>query len=257
MNAKESNAIIITGASRGIGAATAQLAAAQGFSAAVNYKSGRSEALEVVRSIRERGGKAVAIQADVAKEQDILRLFAEAERELGAIRGLVNNAAVTGGFARVEAVSSPALEHLFAVNVTGAILCAREAVKRMSTRHGGQGGAIVNISSLAARTGSPGEWVHYAASKGAIDTFTLGLAREVANQGIRVNAVAPGLVETGVSCCQRRARQAGETEVDNSDGTPRKTRGSRRGRGVAAVTGNFVCDGVNPGSGGRKMNSLE
>lgn len=198
MNAKESNAIIITGASRGIGAATAQLAAAQGFSAAVNYKSGRSEALEVVRSIRERGGKAVAIQADVAKEQDILRLFAEAERELGAIRGLVNNAAVTGGFARVEAVSSPALEHLFAVNVTGAILCAREAVKRMSTRHGGQGGAIVNISSLAARTGSPGEWVHYAASKGAIDTFTLGLAREVANEGIRVNAVAPGLVETGI-----------------------------------------------------------
>ncbi len=198
MNAKESNAIIITGASRGIGAATAQLAAAQGFSAAVNYKSGRSEALEVVRSIRERGGKAVAIQADVAKEQDILRLFAEAERELGAIRGLVNNAAVTGGFARVEAVSSQALEHLFAVNVTGAILCAREAVKRMSTRHGGQGGAIVNISSLAARTGSPGEWVHYAASKGAIDTFTLGLAREVANEGIRVNAVAPGLVETGI-----------------------------------------------------------
>ena len=198
MNAKQANTVIITGASRGIGAATARLAAAHGFSVAVNYASGRSEALEVVRSIGERGGKAAAIQADLAKEQDILRLFAEAERELGAVRGLVNNAAVTGGFARLEAVSSPALEQLFAVNVIGAILCAREAVKRMSTRHGGQGGAIVNISSLAARTGSPGEWVHYAASKGAIDSFTIGLAREVATEGIRVNAVAPGLVETGI-----------------------------------------------------------
>jgi NAD(P)-dependent dehydrogenase (short-subunit alcohol dehydrogenase family) len=198
MNAKQANTVIITGASRGIGTATARLAAVHGFSVAVNYASGRSEALEVVRSIGERGGKAVAIQADIAKEQDILRLFAEAERELGAIRGLVNNAAVTGGFARVEAVSSQALEQLFAVNVTGAMLCAREAVKRMSTRHGGQGGAIVNVSSLAARTGSPGEWVHYAASKGAIDSFTIGLAREVATEGIRVNAVAPGLVETGI-----------------------------------------------------------
>lgn len=198
MNAKQANTVIITGASRGIGAATARLAAAHGFSVVVNYASGRSEALEVVRRIGEQGGKAVAIQADVAKEQDILRLFAEAERELGAVHGLVNNAAVTGGFSRVEDVSAQALEQLFAVNVTGAILCAREAVKRMSTRHGGQGGAIVNISSLAARTGSPGEWVHYAASKGAIDSFTMGLAREVATEEIRVNAVAPGLVETGI-----------------------------------------------------------
>jgi NAD(P)-dependent dehydrogenase (short-subunit alcohol dehydrogenase family) len=198
MNAKEANTVIITGASRGIGAATAQLAAAHGFSVAVNYKSGHSEALEVVRSIGERGGKAAAIQADIGREADILRLFAEAERELGALRGLVNNAGVTGGFARLEAVSAEALERMLAVNVTGAILCAREAIKRMSTRRGGLGGAIVNISSLAARTGSPGEWVHYAASKGAIDTFTLGLAREVATEGIRVNAVAPGLVETGI-----------------------------------------------------------
>jgi NAD(P)-dependent dehydrogenase (short-subunit alcohol dehydrogenase family) len=198
MNAKEANTVIITGASRGIGAATAQLAAAHGFSVAVNYESGHSEALEVVHSIGERGGRAAAIQADVGLEADILRLFAEAERELGPIRGLVNNAGVTGGFARVEAVSAEALERMLAVNVTGAMLCAREAVKRMSTRHGRQGGAIVNISSLAARTGSPGEWVHYAASKGAIDTFTLGLAREVATEGIRVNAVAPGLVETGI-----------------------------------------------------------
>jgi NAD(P)-dependent dehydrogenase (short-subunit alcohol dehydrogenase family) len=198
MNAKEASTVIITGASRGIGAATAELAAAHGFSVVVNYDSGRSEALEVVRSISERGGKAAALQADIGREADILRLFAEAERELGPVRGLVNNAGVSGGFARVEAASAEALERMLAVKVTGAILCAREAVKRMSTRHGGQGGAIVNISSLAARTGSPGEWVHYAASKGAIDTFTLGLAREVATEGIRVNAVAPGLVETGI-----------------------------------------------------------
>jgi NAD(P)-dependent dehydrogenase (short-subunit alcohol dehydrogenase family) len=198
MNANQANTVIITGASRGIGAATARLAAAHGFSVAVNYASGRSEAVDVVRSIGERGGRAAAIQADIAREADILRMFAEAERELGPVCGLVNNAGVTGGFARVEAISAEALKRLLAVNVTGAILCAREAVKRMSTRQGGQGGAIVNISSLAARTGSPGEWVHYAASKGAIDTFTLGLAREVATEGIRVNAVAPGLVETGI-----------------------------------------------------------
>ena len=198
MDLGESNTVIITGASRGIGAASARLAAARGFSVAVNYATGASEAAEVVRSIRGQGGKAAAIQADIAREADVVRLFADAERQLGSIRGLVNNAGVTGGFARIEAVPADALERLFAVNVTGAILCAREAVKRMSTRHGGQGGVIVNISSLAARTGSAGEWVHYAASKGAIDTFTIGLAREVAGEGIRVNAVAPGLVETGI-----------------------------------------------------------
>ena len=195
---ENANAVIITGAGRGIGAATARLAAAHGFSVAVNYASGASEAQEVVRSIREQGGKAAAIQADIAREPDIFRLFSEAERQLGPICGLVNNAGVTGGFARVEAVTDEALQRLFAVNVTGAILCAREAVKRMSTRNGGRGGAIVNISSLAARTGSAGEWVHYAASKGAIDTFTIGLAREIAAEGIRVNAVAPGLIETGI-----------------------------------------------------------
>jgi len=198
MNTSTSSTVIITGASRGIGAATAKLAASRGFSLAVNYATGASEAEAVVHDIQEQGGKAIAIQADIARETEILRLFHEAERQLGPIYGLVNNAGVTGGFARVEAVTAEALERLFAVNVTGAILCSREAVKRMSTRHGGQGGAIVNISSLAARTGSAGEWVHYAATKGAIDTFTIGLAREVASEGIRVNAVAPGLVETGI-----------------------------------------------------------
>jgi NAD(P)-dependent dehydrogenase (short-subunit alcohol dehydrogenase family) len=193
-----SGAVIITGASRGIGAATALLAAERGFAVAVNYATGKNEAAEVVSKIQASGGKATAIHANLGREDDIVRLFAEAERLLGPLRGLVNNAGVTGGFARVEDVTAAMLERLLAVNVAGAILCAREAVKLMSTKHGGSGGAIVNISSLAARTGSPGEWVHYAATKGAIDTFTIGLAREVAKEGIRVNGVAPGLVETGI-----------------------------------------------------------
>jgi NAD(P)-dependent dehydrogenase (short-subunit alcohol dehydrogenase family) len=134
----------------------------------------------------------------VAREADIVRLFVEAERALGPVAGLVNNAGITGGFARVDQVMEKALAELFAVNVTGAILCAREAVRRMSTKHGGKGGVIVNISSVAARTGAAGEWVHYAASKGAINSLTVGLAREVAKEGIRVNAVAPGLIETGI-----------------------------------------------------------
>jgi len=152
----------------------------------------------VIDEIAAGGGRAVAIRADVSQEEQIVRIFETAERELGPIKGLVNNAGVTGGFARVEDVSGDAISKVFAVNVAGAMLCAREAVRRMSTRRGGTGGVIVNISSRAAHTGAPGEWVHYAASKGAIDSFTIGLAREVATEGIRVNAVAPGLVETGL-----------------------------------------------------------
>ena len=188
----------MTGASRGIGAAIAKLAGARGFRVAVNFASSEAAAGEVVGHIVSAGGRAVAIRADIGSEPDIIRLFETAERELGPIQALVNNAGVTGGFARVETVTAQALAKTFAVNVVGAIICAREAVRRMSTRNGGTGGAIVNVSSLAARTGGAGEWVHYAASKGAIDSFTIGLAREVATEGIRVNAVAPGLIATGL-----------------------------------------------------------
>jgi NAD(P)-dependent dehydrogenase (short-subunit alcohol dehydrogenase family) len=190
--------LIVTGASRGIGAAVAQLAGERGYAVAVNFCTAEVEATRVVHDIVAAGGRAVAIRADVSREADILRLFETAERELGPIKALVNNAGISGGFARVDEVSGAAIATVMAVNVGGTILCSREAVRRMSTRHGGSGGAIVNISSLAARTGAAGEWVHYAASKGAIDSFTIGLAREVATEGIRVNAVAPGLVETGL-----------------------------------------------------------
>ena len=197
-NQKKLGTLIVTGASRGIGASIAQLAGECGYAVAVNFSTGAKEAQQVAGKIMAGGGRAVAIQCDVSRELDILRLFETAERELGPIKALVNNAGVTGGFARVDEVSSAAIANVMAVNVAGTILCSREAVRRMSTRHGGLGGVIVNISSIAARTGAAGEWVHYAASKGAIDSFTMGLAREVATEGIRVNAVAPGLVETGL-----------------------------------------------------------
>jgi NAD(P)-dependent dehydrogenase (short-subunit alcohol dehydrogenase family) len=199
MKAQASNGtLIVTGGSRGIGAAIAKLAGERGFSVAVNFATGAAEAGTVAEQIVSAGGRARAIQADVSREEEIIRLFETAERDLGPIKALVNNAGITGGFSRVDSVSASTLAQVMAVNVTGAILCAREAVRRMSTRHGGTGGVIVNISSRAAQIGSAGEWVHYAASKGAIDSFTIGLAREVATEGIRVNAVAPGLIETGL-----------------------------------------------------------
>lgn len=192
------SALIVTGAGRGIGAAIAVSAAAQGDAVAVNFAHDQEGAESVADRIVSAGGRALLIQADVSREDDVVRMFETVDRELGTISGLVNNAGVTGGFARVENVTAEALRAALDVNVVGAMLCAREAVRRMSTKRGGSGGAIVNISSLVARTGGAGEWVHYAASKGAVNSLTIGLAREVADEGIRVNCVAPGLVETEI-----------------------------------------------------------
>jgi NAD(P)-dependent dehydrogenase (short-subunit alcohol dehydrogenase family) len=216
-------AVVVTGGSRGIGAAVARLAAARGYAVGVNYRGDRRAAEGVVRDIAAHGGSAMAIAADVAHEPDVVRLFETATRELGPVRGLVNSAGVTGGFARVEDLSADTLTLVLAVNVAGTVLCAREAVRRMSTRRGGAGGVIVNVSSLAARIGGAGEWVHYAASKGAVDTFTRGLAREVATEGIRVNAVAPGLIDTDLHAAagapDRAARLAGTIPMQRP-GTP-------------------------------------
>jgi NAD(P)-dependent dehydrogenase (short-subunit alcohol dehydrogenase family) len=188
--------LLITGASRGIGAATARLAARRGYAVCVNYRSDRAAAERVVEAIEASGGRAIAVGADVALEADVVRLFEASDRMFGRLAALVNNAGILETQMRLEAMSAARLARVFATNVTGAFLCAREAVRRMSTRHGGGGGAIVNVSSVAARLGSPDEYVDYAASKGALDTMTIGLAKEVAADGIRVNAVRPGFIYT-------------------------------------------------------------
>ena len=190
--------LLVTGGSRGIGAATCLLAARQGWAVAVNYTANSLAADEVVRQIRASGGRAMAVQADVADEAQVLRMFEQVDAKLGRLTGLVNNAGVVDVTARVEDMSVARWKRMFDINVIGSLVCAREAVRRMSTRHGGEGGSIVNVSSAAARLGSPGQYVDYAAAKGAIDAFTLGLAKEVAAEGIRVNAVRPGLIETEI-----------------------------------------------------------
>jgi NAD(P)-dependent dehydrogenase (short-subunit alcohol dehydrogenase family) len=190
--------LLITGASRGIGAATALLAAQHGWAVAVNYASNASAADAVVTRIREAGGNAIAVQADVSEEAQIMRMFAEVDAQLGRLSGLVNNAGVVDVTAKVADQSWARWERMMRINVLGSFACAREAVRRMSTAHGGAGGSIVNVSSAAARIGSPGQYVDYAAAKGAIDAFTLGLAKEVAAEGIRVNAVRPGLIDTDI-----------------------------------------------------------
>ena len=190
--------LIVTGGSRGIGAATAKLAAARGYAVCVNYRENGEAAASVIEQIASGGGRAIAVQADVGEERDVVRLFEQSTRALGPLSALVNNAGVLETQMRVADVDAARLERIFRVNVTGAFLCAREAVRRLSTARGGSGGAIVNVSSAASRLGSAGEYVDYAASKGAIDTLTIGLAQEVAAEGIRVNAVRPGFIYTDI-----------------------------------------------------------
>jgi NAD(P)-dependent dehydrogenase (short-subunit alcohol dehydrogenase family) len=190
--------VVITGASRGIGAATARLAAERGWDVAVNYLRDQGAAEAVAEHVRAAGRRAVVVQADTAVEADVVRLFETAGQGLGRASALVNNAGIVGHGGPVAEMTAADIARVMAVNVTGCFLAAREAVRRMSTKRGGAGGVIVNVSSIASRLGSPGEFVHYAASKGAIDTFTIGLAREVAGEGIRVNAVRPGMIDTDI-----------------------------------------------------------
>lgn len=188
--------VLVTGASRGIGAATAVLAARSGYAVAVNYRSDSSRAQAVLEQVRGFGAQGIAVQADISKEDEVLHLFKAVDSQLGRLTALVNNAGILERQMRVEAMPADRLHRVLATNVIGTLLCAREAVRRMSTKFGGLGGSIVNVSSMASRLGSPNEYVDYAASKGAVDTFTVGLSREVAAEGIRVNAIRPGLIDT-------------------------------------------------------------
>jgi len=214
--------LLITGGGRGIGAATALLAARRGYAVAVNYASNSLAADEVVRTIRAGGGSAISVQADVGDEAQVMTMFDKVDAGLGRLDALVNNAGVVDMAARVDEMSVARLDRMFRVNVIGSFVCAREAVRRMSTRHGGTGGSIVNLSSAAARLGSPAQYVDYAAAKGAIDTFTIGLAKEVADEGIRVNAVRPGLIETEIHASGGQPDRAAQL----APGVPMKRTGS-------------------------------
>jgi NAD(P)-dependent dehydrogenase (short-subunit alcohol dehydrogenase family) len=190
--------MLITGAGRGIGAALSLLAAERGYAVALNYRQDAQAAEAIATRIRARGGRALTLAADISQEAEVERLFATVDASLGRLSVLVNNAGIVAPSGRVDTMDAARVARMFAVNVVGSFLCAREAVRRMSRKHGGQGGSIVNVSSAAAKHGSPGEYVDYAASKAAIDTFTLGLAREVAAEAVRVNAVRPGIITTGI-----------------------------------------------------------
>lgn len=217
-----SDVMIVTGGSRGIGAATARIAGERGYAVCVNYRQDADAAAAVVADIEKAGGRAIAVAGDMSSEKDVLNLFETTDAELGTLKVLVNNAGIVDVQSRVEDLTLERLQRMFAINITGAFLCAREAVRRMSTGRGGSGGAIVNVSSAAARLGGPGEYVDYAASKGAMDTMTIGLAKEVAADGIRVNAVRPGLIYTDIHA------SGGEPgRVDRlKDGVPMKRGGS-------------------------------
>jgi len=221
--------LLITGGGRGIGAATALLAAQRGYAVAVNYASNSLAADEVVRTIRAGGGTAIAVQADVGDEAQVIAMFEKVDARLGRLTALVNNAGVVDVQARVDEMSVARLERMFRINVIGSFVCAREAVRRMSTKHGGQGGAIVNISSGAARLGSPSQYVDYAASKAAIDTLTIGLAKEVGDEGIRVNAVRPGLIDTEIHASggmPDRAAELAPTVPMKRTGSPEEIAGA-------------------------------
>ena len=221
--------LLITGGGRGIGAATALLAAQRGYAVAVNYASNSLAADEVVRTIRAGGGTAIAVQADVGDEAQVLAMFEKVDAKLGRLSALVNNAGVVDVQARVDEMSVARLERMFRINVIGSFICAREAVRRMSTKYGGAGGAIVNISSGAARLGSPGQYVDYAASKAAIDTLTIGLAKEVGDEGIRVNAVRPGLIDTEIHASggmPDRATELAPTVPMKRTGSPEEIAGA-------------------------------
>ena len=222
--------LLITGASRGIGAATARLAAGRGYSVCVNYRRNRDAADAVVRDIQAAGARAVAVAADVAVEADVVRLFEACDHALGSPAALVNNVGILETQMRVDAMDAARLARIFATNVIGAFVCAREAVRRMSSRYGGAGGAIVNVSSGASRLGSPGEYVDYAASKGAMDTLTIGLAREVAEEGIRVNAVRAGFIYTDI-----HASGGEPNRVDRVKALVPMKRGGRPGEVAAAI----------------------
>jgi NAD(P)-dependent dehydrogenase (short-subunit alcohol dehydrogenase family) len=244
--------MVVTGGGRGIGAATARLAAQQGYTICISYVRDRAAADKLVAELEKAKSKAIAVRCDVSLEPDVLNLFQQADRALGRVSVLVNNAGIVDRGSRVELMSAARLARMFAVNVTGSFLCGREAVKRMSKKHGGSGGVIVNVSSIAAKLGAPGEYVDYAASKGAIDTFTVGLAKEVGAEGIRVNAVRPGIIRTeihAVSGDPARVDRIGQTSPLQRAGEPEEV--ARTILWLASDEASYLTGAIVDVSGGR------